>query len=90
MINAGDGQHEHPTQALLDCFTVRQVLAERQGRDPAELGVSCFEGLRVVIVGDVRHSRVARSQVLASTPSARRSRSPRRAPCCRRRWTAGR
>ena len=65
VINAGDGWHEHPTQALLDCFTVRQVLAERQGRDPAELGVSCFEGLRVVIVGDVRHSRVARSQVLA-------------------------
>jgi aspartate carbamoyltransferase catalytic subunit len=65
VINAGDGWHEHPTQALLDCFTVRQVLAERQDRDPAEMGVSCFDGLRVVIVGDVRHSRVARSQVLA-------------------------
>jgi aspartate carbamoyltransferase catalytic subunit len=65
VINAGDGWHEHPTQALLDCFTVRQVLAERQDRDPAELGVDCFEGLRVLIVGDIRHSRVARSQVLA-------------------------
>jgi len=65
VLNAGDGWHEHPTQALLDCFTVRQVLAERAGTDPDALGVSCFEGLRVAIVGDVRHSRVARSQVLA-------------------------
>jgi aspartate carbamoyltransferase catalytic subunit len=63
VINAGDGWHEHPTQALLDCFTVRQVLAERTGREPE--GVDCFDGLRVLIVGDVRHSRVARSQVLA-------------------------
>ncbi|MGH9046099.1 MAG: hypothetical protein ACRDVW_02170, partial [Acidimicrobiales bacterium] len=65
VINAGDGWHEHPTQALVDCFTVRQVLAEGLGVEPASLGVSCFEGLRVVIVGDVRHSRVARSEVLA-------------------------
>ncbi len=65
VINAGDGWHEHPTQALLDCFTVRQVLAERQGRDPGELGTGCFEGLSVLIVGDIRHSRVARSAVLA-------------------------
>jgi aspartate carbamoyltransferase catalytic subunit len=63
VVNAGDGWHEHPTQALLDCFTVRQVLAERRGVPPG--GVECFEGLRVLIVGDVRHSRVARSQVLA-------------------------
>jgi aspartate carbamoyltransferase catalytic subunit len=63
VVNAGDGWHEHPTQALLDCFTVRQVLAEREGRNA--LGVDCFEGLRVLIVGDVRHSRVARSQILA-------------------------
>ena len=67
VVNAGDGWHEHPTQALLDCFTVRQVLAERTGIDPVSLGVSCFDGLRVLIVGDVRHSRVARSQVLAYT-----------------------
>jgi aspartate carbamoyltransferase catalytic subunit len=50
---------------LLDCFTVRQVLAERKGAAPEELGIGCFEGLRVLIVGDVRHSRVARSEVLA-------------------------
>ena len=67
VVNAGDGWHEHPTQALLDCFTVRQVLAERKGVAPDELGVGCFEGLRVLIVGDVRHSRVARSEVLAYT-----------------------
>ena len=65
VVNAGDGWHEHPTQGLLDCFTVRQVLAERKGAAPEELGVGCFEGLRVLIVGDVRHSRVARSEVLA-------------------------
>ena len=67
VVNAGDGWHEHPTQALLDCFTVRQVLAERKGVAPEELGIGCFEGLRVLIVGDVRHSRVARSEVLAYT-----------------------
>ena len=67
VVNAGDGWHEHPTQALLDCFTVRQVLAERKGAAPEELGIACFEGLRVLIVGDVRHSRVARSEVLAYT-----------------------
>ena len=52
IVNAGDGGHEHPTQALLDCYTVRR----RRGR---------IEGLRVAIVGDVKHSRVARSGVLA-------------------------
>jgi aspartate carbamoyltransferase catalytic subunit len=57
VVNAGDGWHEHPTQALLDCYTIRQVLAGR-GADP-------FAGLRVGIVGDVKHSRVARSNVLA-------------------------
>jgi aspartate carbamoyltransferase catalytic subunit len=51
VVNAGDGTHEHPTQALLDAFTMRQ----RLGR---------LEGLRVAIVGDVLHSRVARSNVL--------------------------
>jgi aspartate carbamoyltransferase catalytic subunit len=48
VLNAGDGTHEHPTQALLDLYTMR----ERHGR---------LEGLRVAIVGDVLHSRVARS-----------------------------
>ena len=51
VVNAGDGTHEHPTQALLDAFTMRR----RLGR---------LEGLRVAIVGDVLHSRVARSNVL--------------------------
>src|ERR671915_321072 len=51
VVNAGDGTHEHPTQALLDAYTIRQ----RLGR---------LEGVRVVIVGDVLHSRVARSNVL--------------------------
>jgi len=51
IVNAGDGTHEHPTQALLDAFTMRR----RLGR---------LEGLRVAIVGDVLHSRVARSNVL--------------------------
>lgn len=49
IVNAGDGRHEHPTQALLDVFTIRQHLG------------ATLEGLRVAIVGDVRHSRVARS-----------------------------
>ncbi len=65
VVNAGDGWHEHPTQALIDCFTVRQVLAERKGAAPEDLGIDCFEGLRVLIVGDIRHSRVARSEILA-------------------------
>ena len=52
VVNGGDGWHEHPTQALLDCFTVCQARG-------------AIGGLRVLVVGDVRHSRVARSQVLA-------------------------
>jgi aspartate carbamoyltransferase catalytic subunit len=51
VVNAGDGAHEHPTQALLDAFTMRR----RLGR---------LDGMRVTIVGDVLHSRVARSNVL--------------------------
>ncbi len=61
VVNAGDGWHEHPTQALLDLLTLRQVLAEREGVAPTELGGACFKGLRIGIVGDIRHSRVARS-----------------------------
>jgi aspartate carbamoyltransferase catalytic subunit len=52
VINAGDGTHEHPTQALLDLFTIREHFR-------------AFEGLRVAIVGDVLHSRVARSNAHA-------------------------
>jgi aspartate carbamoyltransferase catalytic subunit len=51
IINAGDGMHEHPTQALLDAYTIR----ERKGR---------LEGLKVAIVGDLLHSRVLRSNIL--------------------------
>jgi aspartate carbamoyltransferase catalytic subunit len=54
IINAGDGMHEHPTQALLDAFTIR----ERKGR---------IAGLKVAIVGDLLHSRVLRSNVLLLT-----------------------
>jgi aspartate carbamoyltransferase catalytic subunit len=52
VINAGDGKHEHPTQALLDVFTLRQKLG-------------ALDGLKIWIVGDVLHSRVARSNILA-------------------------
>jgi aspartate carbamoyltransferase catalytic subunit len=55
VINAGDGTHEHPTQALLDAFTIRRHLKDDTGD---------LSGLRVAIVGDVLHSRVARSNVL--------------------------
>ena len=65
VVNAGDGWHEHPTQALLDCATIRQVLAERDGMAVDDVGVDGFVGLRVAIVGDVAHSRVARSGILA-------------------------
>jgi aspartate carbamoyltransferase catalytic subunit len=63
VINGGDGTHEHPTQALLDCYTIREALtARREGEVPADL-----TGLRIAIVGDIKHSRVARSNVLAFT-----------------------
>ncbi|HSF31352.1 MAG TPA: aspartate carbamoyltransferase catalytic subunit, partial [Candidatus Tectomicrobia bacterium] len=52
VINGGDGTHEHPTQALLDLFTIRQ----RKG---------LLAGLRVSIIGDIAHSRVARSNIFA-------------------------
>ena len=55
VINAGDGTHEHPSQALLDSFTIRKHLGK---------GASDLTGLRIAIVGDVLHSRVARSNVL--------------------------
>lgn len=55
VINAGDGTHEHPSQALLDAFTIRKHLSK---------GADDLAGLRVAIVGDVLHSRVARSNVL--------------------------
>jgi aspartate carbamoyltransferase catalytic subunit len=54
VVNAGDGWHEHPTQALLDCYTLRSHLGD-------------LDGKRIAIVGDVKHSRVARSDVWAFT-----------------------
>lgn len=50
IINAGDGSHEHPTQALLDAFTIRQKKKS-------------FKGMKIIIVGDILHSRVARSNI---------------------------
>ena len=58
VINAGDGTHEHPTQALLDAYTIRSKFPEH---------LKSFKGLRVAIVGDILHSRVARSNVLLLT-----------------------
>ena len=57
VLNAGDGRHEHPTQALLDALTIRR----RRG---------AVAGQRVVICGDMLHSRVARSNILALTALA--------------------
>ncbi len=58
VINAGDGTHEHPTQALLDAYTIRSKFPDLK-KD--------FSGLKVAIVGDILHSRVARSNVLLLT-----------------------
>ena len=68
VVNAGDGTHEHPTQALLDAFTMRQRLVGGEGGRLHGSGTDRrgqgLDGLRVTIVGDVLHSRVARSNVL--------------------------
>jgi len=75
VVNAGDGMHEHPTQALLDAFTMRRHFRSDRARgahgdgaqgDEAH-GDSDFAGRRVVIVGDLTHSRVVRSNVLLLT-----------------------
>ena len=52
IINAGDGTHEHPTQALLDCYSIKEKLGEVQGK-------------KVVLIGDIKHSRVALSNIFA-------------------------
>ena len=57
VINAGDGWHAHPTQALLDCYTIRTALNRADS----------FDGLKIAIVGDIKHSRVARSDIRAFT-----------------------
>ncbi len=71
VVNAGDGTHEHPTQALLDAFTIRRKFpgGARGGGQPPRAGTASgrgagLDGIRVTIVGDVLHSRVARSNVL--------------------------
>jgi aspartate carbamoyltransferase catalytic subunit len=75
VVNAGDGTHEHPTQALLDAFTIRRrlrgVMPSRGGLGGSSPRASTagtrgagLDGIRVTIVGDVLHSRVARSNVL--------------------------
>ncbi|WP_448629407.1 aspartate carbamoyltransferase catalytic subunit [Cellulomonas soli] len=61
VVNAGDGTHQHPTQALLDAFTLRRHLVGDGGR--ADVSGRDLAGLKVAIVGDVLHSRVARSNV---------------------------
>jgi aspartate carbamoyltransferase catalytic subunit len=58
IINAGDGRHEHPTQALLDALTMRDHI--RKLRNEPDAGL---DGLRVAIIGDISHSRVARSNI---------------------------
>ena len=57
VINAGDGWHAHPTQALLDCYTIATALNRRDS----------FDGLKIAVVGDIKHSRVARSDIAAFT-----------------------
>jgi aspartate carbamoyltransferase catalytic subunit len=71
VINAGDGAHEHPTQALLDLLTVKQ----EKGR---------IDGLTVAIVGDIVHSRVARSNIYGFPRWAPRCAWSARRRCCRR------
>ena len=65
VVNAGDGKHQHPTQALLDLYTMRETLGS-------------LDGIHVAIVGDVLHSRVARSLIEAL--AARRRATTRRRP----------
>jgi aspartate carbamoyltransferase catalytic subunit len=62
VINAGDGYHEHPTQALLDAFTIRNHI--RRQKDDPNAGL---DGVRIAIIGDIAHSRVARSNIWCLT-----------------------
>ena len=63
VLNAGDGQHEHPSQALLDLFTICQLL------DPDQPRLSLLADKKIAIVGDILHSRVARSNIWSLTAS---------------------
>ena len=60
VVNAGDGQHEHPTQALLDLYTIREIIRDRET-------LHDFSNITVGIVGDIAHSRVARSNIWGLT-----------------------
>jgi len=64
VINAGDGQHEHPTQALLDAATIRRIKGKPAAGQSGGAAGRSIEGLEVAIVGDIAHSRVARSNIL--------------------------
>jgi len=61
VLNAGDGQHQHPSQALLDLFTMCSIL------DPENLRLESLKGKKIAIVGDILHSRVARSNIYSLT-----------------------
>jgi aspartate carbamoyltransferase catalytic subunit len=63
VLNAGDGQHEHPSQALLDLFTICTLL------DPEQPRLELLKGKKIAIVGDILHSRVARSNIWSLTAS---------------------
>jgi aspartate carbamoyltransferase catalytic subunit len=63
ILNAGDGQHEHPSQALLDLFTICSLL------DPDRPALDLLKGKKIAIVGDILHSRVARSNIWSLTAS---------------------
>ncbi len=63
ILNAGDGQHEHPSQALLDLFTITTLL------DPDHPRLDLLKGKKIAIVGDILHSRVARSNIWSLTAS---------------------
>lgn len=71
VVNAGDGRHQHPTQALLDCYTIRERMKKVNAQGGSfggalqDLGGRFLEGTKVAIVGDIRHSRVARSNISA-------------------------
>jgi aspartate carbamoyltransferase catalytic subunit len=64
VLNAGDGQHEHPSQALLDLFTICGIL------DPGQPRIELLNGKKIAIVGDILHSRVARSNIWSLTATA--------------------
>ncbi|MGI8501346.1 MAG: aspartate carbamoyltransferase catalytic subunit, partial [Hassallia sp.] len=63
VLNAGDGQHEHPSQGLLDLFTICSII------DPENPRLELLKGKKIAIVGDILHSRVARSNIWSLTAS---------------------